>query len=93
MRIVSSGRMYRINYNYDSNYVTVNGNDSAYVDAEGHMYGELAESYSELLSEVLYEDAQGTLDESRYFYDSYESMYNSMVQDYEDATGLEWKSY
>ena len=32
MRIVSSGRMYRINYNYDSNYVTVNGNDSAYVD-------------------------------------------------------------
>ena len=62
--------------------------DSAYVDAEGHMYGELAESYSELLSEVLYEDAQGTLDESRYFYDSY-----SMVQDYEDATGLEWKSY
>ncbi len=67
--------------------------DSAYVDAEGHMYGELAESYSELLSEVLYEDAQGTLDESRYFYDSYESMYNSMVQDYEDATGLEWKSY
>ena len=66
---------------------------SAYVDAEGHMYGELAESYSELLSEVLYEDAQGTLDESRYFYDSYESMYNSMVQDYEDATGLEWKSY
>ena len=67
--------------------------DSAYVDAEGHMYGELAESYSELLSEVLYEDAQGTLDESRYFYDSYESMYNSMVQDYEEATGLEWKSY
>ena len=32
MRIISSGRMYRINYNYDSNYVTVNGNDSAYVD-------------------------------------------------------------
>lgn len=32
MRIVSSGKMYRINYNYDSNYVTVNGNTSAYVD-------------------------------------------------------------
>lgn len=32
MRIVSSGRMYRINYNYYSNYVTVNGNDFAYVD-------------------------------------------------------------
>ena len=32
MRIVSSGKMYRISYNYDSNYVTVNGNDSAYVD-------------------------------------------------------------
>lgn len=29
---ISAGRMYRINYNYDSNYVTVNGNDSAYVD-------------------------------------------------------------
>ena len=32
MRIVSSGKMYRISYNYDSNYVTINGNDSAYVD-------------------------------------------------------------
>ena len=32
MRIVSSGKMYRINYNYDSNYVTVNGNTSVYVD-------------------------------------------------------------
>lgn len=32
MRIVSSGRMYNIKYHYDSNYVTVNGNDSAYVD-------------------------------------------------------------
>ena len=32
MRIISSGKMYRINYNYDSNYVTVNGNTSAYVD-------------------------------------------------------------
>ena len=32
MRIVSSGKMYRINYNYDSNYVTVNGKTSAYVD-------------------------------------------------------------
>lgn len=32
MRIVSSGRMYRINYNYDSNHVTVNGKDSVYVE-------------------------------------------------------------
>nr|DAH46838.1 MAG TPA: hypothetical protein [Caudoviricetes sp.] len=32
MRIVSSGRMYNIKYHYDSNYVTVNGNDSAYID-------------------------------------------------------------
>lgn len=32
MRIVSSGKMYTINYNYDSNYVTVNGNTFAYVD-------------------------------------------------------------
>lgn len=32
MRIVSSGKTYRIKYHYDSNYVTVNGDDSAYVD-------------------------------------------------------------
>lgn len=32
MKIVSSGKMYNIKYHYDSNYVTVNGNDSAYVD-------------------------------------------------------------
>ena len=67
--------------------------DSAYVDTEGHMYGELAESYSELLAQVLMEDAMGTLDESRYFYNSYQDMYASMVQDYENTTGLEWKAY
>ena len=32
MRIVSSGKMYIINYNYDSNYVTVDGKTSRYVD-------------------------------------------------------------
>ena len=32
MRIVSSGKMYTINYNYDSNYVTVNGKTAVYVD-------------------------------------------------------------
>lgn len=32
MKIVSSGKMYNIKYHYDSNYVTVNGNDSVYVD-------------------------------------------------------------
>ena len=32
MRIVSSGKMYTINYNYDSNYVTVNGKANVYVD-------------------------------------------------------------
>lgn len=32
MRIVSSGKMYPINYNYDSNYVTVNGKTNVYVD-------------------------------------------------------------
>ena len=57
------------------------------------MYGELAESYSEVLAEVLDKAAAGTLNESDYFYDSYESMYNSMVADYENTTGLEWKSY
>lgn len=67
--------------------------DSSYVDTEGHMYGELAESYSEVLAEVLDKAAAGTLNESDYFYDSYESMYNSMVADYENTTGLEWKSY
>lgn len=32
MKIVSSGKMYNIKYHYDSNYVTVNGNNSVYVD-------------------------------------------------------------
>ena len=41
----------------------------------------------------LFVAAAGTLNESDYFYDSYESMYNSMVADYENTTGLEWKSY
>lgn len=67
--------------------------DSSYVDAEGHMYGELAGRYSEVLAQVLKEDATGSLDERDYFYDSYDSMYESMVQDYESVTGLEWKSY
>ena len=28
-----------------------------------------------------------------YFYKSYEDMYETMKDDYEAATGLEWKSY
>ncbi len=33
--------------------------DSAYVDAEGHMYGELAQSYSKLLADVLLRGCTG----------------------------------
>lgn len=55
-------------------------NDKDYIDKEGHMGGELAYRYSEVLSNVLYDDSNGTIDESKYFYDSYEQMYQSIEE-------------
>jgi hypothetical protein len=57
------------------------------------MYGDLAVKYSDVLAKVLADDAEGNVNEEEYFYKSYEDMYETMKDDYEAATGLEWKSY
>ena len=86
---------YNIKY-YDFNKTLMSvlpRDDSGYVDTEGHMYGELAVKYSDVLAKVLADDAEGNVNEEEYFYKSYEDMYETMKDDYEAATGLEWKSY
>ena len=86
---------YNIKY-YDFNKTLMSvlpRDDSGYVDTEGHMYGELAVKYSGVLAKVLADDAEGNVNEEEYFYKSYEDMYETMKDDYEAATGLEWKSY
>lgn len=67
--------------------------DSGYVDTEGHMYGELAELYSEVLAKFLADVRDGEVDMSSYFYPSYQEMYKNMREDYLLATGKEWKEY
>lgn len=86
---------YNIKY-YDFNKTLMSvlpRDDSGYVDTEGHMYGELAVKYSDVLAKVLADDAEGNVNEEEYFYKSYEDMYETMKDDYEAATGLEWKPY
>lgn len=66
---------------YDFNKVkpqVLERKDTDYIDKEGHMGGELAYKYSEVLADVIEEHDKGTLDTSDYFYDSYEQMYESM---------------
>ena len=54
--------------------------DTDYGDKEGHMGGELAERYSEVLAEVLKGHFNNTLDKSKYFYDTFEQMYEEMEE-------------
>jgi hypothetical protein len=66
---------------YDCNrlrFDVLSRKDTDYIDKEGHMGGELAHKYSKVLAKVLKEHRDGTLNESQYFYDSYEQMYKSM---------------
>ena len=51
--------------------------DSDFVDKEGHMNGEFAKEYSEFLGKVIKEHKQGTKDINRYFYSSYQEMYDT----------------
>lgn len=51
--------------------------DSDFVDKEGHMNGDFAKNYSELLGKVIKEHKEGTKDTDRYFYNSYQEMYNT----------------
>ena len=54
--------------------------DTDYGDKEGHMGGELAERYSEVLAEVLKGHFNNALDKSKYFYDTFEQMYEEMEE-------------
>lgn len=54
--------------------------DEDYGDQEGHMGGKLAEQYSEVLAKVLKEHFNNTLDETAYFYDTFDQMYASMEE-------------
>lgn len=65
--------------------------DCDYGDQEGHMGGQLAEIYSKALANLLYDRKNGGVDESKYFYSTFEDMYKNMKQDYTKETGNEWK--
>ena len=63
--------------------------DIHYGDLEGHMGGALANTYSQAFSNVKITD--GEIQESDYFYASFDEMYQTMKSDYTKATGLEWE--
>lgn len=67
--------------------------DVDYGDLEGHMGGELAEEYSEVLAELLEDTQDGEIDNNDYFYTSFEEMYQNMKDDYTKATGIDWEGY
>ena len=65
--------------------------DCNYGDQEGHMGGELAEIYSTALGNLLKDRTSGKVDESKYFYSTFEDMFNNMRSDYEKVTGNKWE--
>lgn len=67
--------------------------DIHYGDLEGHMGGELANTYSQSLAALLKAAKDGEIKESDYFYASFEEMYRTMKEDYTKATGNEWEGY
>ena len=47
-----------------------------------------------ILKAIWFKDAQdGEIQESDYFYASFDEMYQTMKSDYTKATGLEWEGY
>ena len=56
--------------------------DSDFVDKEGHMNGEFAKEYSEFLGKIIKEHKQGTKDINKYFYSSFQQMYNTETWNY-----------
>lgn len=56
--------------------------DSDFVDKEGHMNGEFAKEYSEFLGKIIKEHKQGTKDINKYFYSSFQQMYNTEAELY-----------
>lgn len=68
-------------YNFNkARFDVLNRTDKDYGDKEGHMGGELAEMYSQVLAEVLKGHFDNTLDKSKYFYDTFEQMYKDMEE-------------
>ena len=68
-------------YNFNKARLSVlDRSDPDYGDKEGHMGGELAEEYSEVLAEVLKGHFNGTLDETKYFYNTFDEMYKEMEE-------------
>ena len=68
-------------YNFNKARLSVlDRSDLDYGDKEGHMGGELAEEYSEVLAEVLKGHFNGTLDETKYFYNTFDEMYKEMEE-------------
>lgn len=67
--------------------------DVDYGDLEGHMGGELANEYSQVLAKLLKDAQDSKIAESDYFYSSFEEMYQNMKSDYTKATGIDWEGY
>ena len=55
------------------------------------MGGELAEVYSDALGNLLSDRKNGGVDKSKYFYKTFEDMFNNMAADYEKVTGNKWE--
>lgn len=60
--------------------------DLDYGDLEGHMGGELAEQYSSILSDVVADSMDGAVDRSKYFYQTFNEMYEDMGYGAVDTT-------
>lgn len=52
--------------------------NSDYDDFDGHMCGELADKYTKVMADVINAASDGTLDESKYFYPSFQERLNSI---------------
>ena len=57
------------------------------------MGGALANTYSQAFAKLLKDAQDGEIQESDYFYASFDEMYQTMKSDYTKATGLEWEEY
>ena len=55
------------------------------------MGGALANTYSQAFAKLLKDAQDGEIQESDYFYASFDEMYQTMKSDYTKATGLEWR--
>lgn len=60
--------------------------DVDYGDMEGHMGGELASEYSEILATLLNDRRDGSIDTSKYFYDSFSELYENTYRNFEKKT-------